>query len=107
MSVHSLQSDKSASAAELAIPEDVAEVEKTIQITQRAPLENDGDDSVVYWDGPDDQDNPQNWSAVKITLNITCISILTFLTPLASSMFAPGVPDVMKEFNTNRYVWLI
>ncbi|KAK7565402.1 fluconazole resistance protein [Phyllosticta citricarpa] len=28
------------------------------------------------------------------------ISFVTFLAPLASSMFAPGVPDVMKEYGT-------
>jgi hypothetical protein len=58
--------------------------------------------NTVFWDGPNDTNNPQNWSLSKVSLNITIISLMTFLTPLASSMFAPGVPDVMREFNTDR-----
>ncbi|KAM5358506.1 hypothetical protein ACJZ2D_015231 [Fusarium nematophilum] len=56
------------------------------------------DPEVVSWDGPDDPENPQNWSADRKWLNIVLLSIMTFLTPFASSMFAPGVPQVMKEF---------
>jgi hypothetical protein len=36
--------------------------------------------------------------------NIGILSFLTLLTPLASSMFAPGVPDVIAEFHTDKYV---
>ncbi|RYP71337.1 hypothetical protein DL770_008144 [Monosporascus sp. CRB-9-2] len=57
------------------------------------------DPNVVDWDGPDDQENPMNWSDKKKWLNIAVLSILTLVTPLGSSMFAPGVPAIMKEFN--------
>ncbi|KAI0885720.1 putative MFS multidrug transporter [Annulohypoxylon maeteangense] len=42
-----------------------------------------------------------NWPTWFKVVNVGLISCLTFLTPLASSMFAPGVPQVMKEFNNN------
>jgi MFS family permease len=29
------------------------------------------------------------------------VAAITFLTPLGSSIFAPGVPAVMKEFNSD------
>ncbi|KAK3718324.1 hypothetical protein LTR37_005137 [Vermiconidia calcicola] len=57
------------------------------------------DPNVVDWDGPDDPQNPYNWPASKKWSNIAILSFLTLLTPLASSMFAPGVPDVIEEFN--------
>lgn len=69
-----------------------------LEVQQWEDLEPD----IVFWDGPTDLANPQKWSTRKKGLNITVISAMTFMTPLASSMFAPGVPEVMKEFNTDR-----
>ncbi|KAI1378863.1 putative MFS multidrug transporter [Hypoxylon crocopeplum] len=42
-----------------------------------------------------------NWPTWLKIVNVGLISCLTFLTPLASSMFAPGVPQVMKEFSND------
>ncbi|KAF2797061.1 MFS general substrate transporter [Melanomma pulvis-pyrius CBS 109.77] len=58
----------------------------------------------VWWDEPADQDpeNPQNWSNGRKWGIITTLSVITFLTPLASAMFAPGIPEVMREFNTSN-----
>ncbi|OHF00731.1 major facilitator superfamily transporter [Colletotrichum orchidophilum] len=53
---------------------------------------------LVDWDGPDDPENPQNWPIRQKWLNIATISMLTFVTPLGSSMFAPGIPKIMVEF---------
>ncbi|KAK4546145.1 hypothetical protein LTR36_002282 [Oleoguttula mirabilis] len=58
------------------------------------------DPNVVDWDGPDDPANPLNWSPGKKWANIGVLSLLTLLTPLASSMFAPGVPEVLADFHT-------
>lgn len=100
---------------------DPIDTEKT---TFASPLELEsqaGDHYIVDWNGPNDQANPLNWlgksidtndlkyqlivahirSNWKKTVNIVLISAMTFLTPLASSMFAPGVPEVMREFNSD------
>ncbi|KAF2500550.1 MFS general substrate transporter [Lophium mytilinum] len=58
------------------------------------------DPNVVFWDGPDDPENPLNWSFFKKWGTVGIVSALTFLTPLASSAFAPGVPEVMAEFHS-------
>lgn len=58
--------------------------------------------NIVDWEGPDDPENPYNWSARKKWSNVAILSFLTLLTPLASSMFAPGVPDVIREFHTTN-----
>ncbi|KAF2456728.1 membrane transporter [Lineolata rhizophorae] len=80
-------------------------------VSQRQDAAVDGvddepaDPNVVWWDEPADRDphNPMNWSARRKWGTIAILSMLTFTTPLASSMFAPGVPDVMQEFkNTNQ-----
>lgn len=46
--------------------------------------DSDGDSNVVYWDGPDDPQNPYNWPRVLKVFNCVLISALTFVTPLAS-----------------------
>jgi hypothetical protein len=60
------------------------------------------DPNIVDFDGPNDPENPMNWKASKKWGMVMLISAITFLTPLASSIFAPGVPEVMKEFNSTN-----
>ncbi|KAH8721625.1 major facilitator superfamily transporter [Ilyonectria robusta] len=72
-----------------------------------APLANgvqtadEPDANIVDWDGPDDPANPQNWSPLKKWGNIVVLAIITFNVPLASTMFAPGVPQLLEDFNTH------
>ncbi|KAI1803011.1 bicyclomycin resistance protein [Daldinia bambusicola] len=66
---------------------------------------NDGEDSdsdpnIVWWNGPDDVANPYNWPTWRKVLNCGLISGMTFVSPLASSIFAPGVPQVVAEFHS-------
>jgi len=58
------------------------------------------DPNIIDFDGPSDPENPLNWPSSKRWGMIALISAITFLTPLASSQFAPGVPDVMRDFNS-------
>jgi hypothetical protein len=60
------------------------------------------DPNIVWWDGPDDPLNPMNFSTWLKALNISLVSAICFVTPLASSMFAPGVPDLMAEFKSSN-----
>jgi len=62
------------------------------------------DQNLVWWDEPADQDpnNPMNWSSTRKYGTIAILSFITFITPLASSFFAPAVPLVMKDFNNNN-----
>ncbi|KAK2125857.1 major facilitator superfamily domain-containing protein [Fusarium oxysporum II5] len=60
------------------------------------------DPNIVNWDGPDDPANPQNWSMKKKTINVILVSSVTFVTPLASSIFAPSIDQVMREFHSTN-----
>ncbi|KAH7311276.1 major facilitator superfamily domain-containing protein [Stachybotrys elegans] len=55
---------------------------------------------IVWWDSGDDPRNPYNWPAWRKWTNCGLISVMTFLSPLASSMFAPGVSQALDEFGT-------
>ncbi len=59
------------------------------------------DPNTVWWDGDDDPENPYNWPSWRKVVNCSLISALTFLTPLASSIFAPGVPSLMADFESD------
>jgi hypothetical protein len=64
--------------------------------------ETEEDPNIVDFDGPDDPQNPMNWRFAKKWGMVLLISAITFLTPLASSMFAPGVPEVMRDFKSTN-----
>ncbi|KAL4767747.1 major facilitator superfamily domain-containing protein [Aspergillus nidulans var. acristatus] len=66
---------------------------------ENGPRENS--DEKVDWDGPDDPANPMNWSTGKKAAQLVLMAANTFITPLASSMFAPGIKGVMIEFHSS------
>ncbi|ROV94832.1 hypothetical protein VPNG_09298 [Cytospora leucostoma] len=61
----------------------------------------ENDPNVVWWDGPEDPANPLNWPTWRKALNCGIISLLTFVTPLASSIFAPSIPELMLDFRSD------
>jgi multidrug resistance protein len=87
--------------------EKYADVERgeNFDITEDAdvngPEGDPADPNIVDWD-PDDPEKAMNWPWKKVLGNIAIISVVTFLTPLASSMVAPGVPLILKEFKSKN-----
>ncbi|KAM0328629.1 hypothetical protein ACHAQA_005041 [Verticillium albo-atrum] len=85
-----------------------AEPESASLTTNEKTLNNEpepeNDPNAVDWDGPDDPQNPMNWPDRQKWLNIGLISLLTFVTPLGSSMFAPGIPAIMVEFGESSSI---
>lgn len=69
---------------------------------EKYPL-SDLDNNLVGWDSQDDPTNPRNFTTKrKITL-LGLVSAITFVSPLASSIFAPGIPFVNADFgNTSQ-----
>jgi multidrug resistance protein len=75
------------------------EAEATAADEKRQVDNHDKDPDIVSWDGANDPENPMNWTNRKKWFNIAVISILTVLTPLGSSMFAPGIRRILAEFH--------
>ncbi|KAI9732210.1 MAG: hypothetical protein M1834_004307 [Cirrosporium novae-zelandiae] len=67
--------------------------------SKEEPQEEPADPNVVGWDGDDDPENPMNWSASSRYGHVLLISAITMLTSLNASMFAPGVPYLMEDFD--------
>lgn len=55
---------------------------------------------VVDWNDQDDVRRPINWTTKKKWINCAIISVLTFLTPLASSMGKFWLTAVVKQIST-------
>jgi hypothetical protein len=64
--------------------------------TKRFP-ETDLHRGIVGWDGQNDPANPQNFSAGQKWGLLALMSSITFLSPLASSMFAPAASYVAVD----------
>lgn len=79
--------------------------------------ESSRDPNIVDWDGPNDPENPLNWTKKQKISATVSIALITFLTlelsfirilatqltlffkrPLGSSMFAPGVGQLVQDF---------
>jgi MFS family permease len=59
---------------------------------------SDLDNGLVGWDTQGDGQNPRNFPDKKKWSILALVSAITFLSPLASSIFAPGIPFVNADF---------
>ena len=94
----------SSSSTASAAAHDISDPEKAVQEQKQATIERipTKDVNLVDWDGPDDPEKPLNWTKKKKWTNMMIIGALTLLTPFGSTMFAPGVPGMMEEFNATN-----
>lgn len=75
------------------------DLEENTATAEKQESAEETDPNVIGWDGPNDPLNPMNWPDNKKWLNVAVLSVLTIITPLGSSMFAPGIPKIMVEFH--------
>ncbi|KAK6501438.1 hypothetical protein TWF481_009276 [Arthrobotrys musiformis] len=57
------------------------------------------DPNLVDWDGPDDPQNPLNWSIKKKWIATVVVSSFTFISPVSSSMVAPAIRSISADLN--------
>ncbi|KAJ7452836.1 MFS general substrate transporter [Mycena latifolia] len=51
----------------------------------------------VAWDGPDDLENPRNWSNRRRWTVTVVVSFFTFISPVASSISSPSLPAISAD----------
>jgi multidrug resistance protein len=59
------------------------------------------DKGLIAWNSLHDPENPLYWPRGKRILNMTLISCLTFISPLGSSIFAPGIEATLADLHTS------
>lgn len=60
--------------------------------------EPDQNTNIVDWDGPDDGNNPRNWSSKAKGLHVAIISLFTLNANFAATMYAPGAQELAENF---------
>jgi hypothetical protein len=68
--------------------------------------ETDLDQGIVGWEGQDDPENPLNFPRARKWGLLGLVSAITFVSPLASSMFAPAVSFMGQEFGETKELLL-
>ncbi|KIY67869.1 MFS general substrate transporter [Cylindrobasidium torrendii FP15055 ss-10] len=71
-----------------------ADIEKLKELTE-AEIP---DPYLVDWYGPDDPDNPKNWSGKKRAFVTFNMCLLTFAMYIGSAIYTPSIPGIMEEF---------
>ena len=69
-----------------------------VATTPPAPL-TELDKGLIAWDSPRDPANPLYFPTHKRITNMVLICGLTFISPLGSSIFAPGVSYTLRDLN--------
>ncbi|KAN0096123.1 MFS multidrug transporter-like protein [Hyaloscypha variabilis] len=62
------------------------------------------DPNLVTWEGPDDGANPKNWSTSRKWAATLVVSSFTFISPVSSSMVAPALTAIAREFHITNEV---
>ncbi|KAI1857532.1 uncharacterized protein JN550_013165 [Neoarthrinium moseri] len=99
-SIADLRRDSTTAHDDTATGSEGRDVEKEAGTASPEAKATDVDPNVVWWDD-NDPEHPYNWPRWRTLANCILISAMTFLTPLASSIFAPGVPQLMREFQSS------
>lgn len=58
----------------------------------------------VSWNGPEDPENPKNWSFKRKWAATIVVSSFTFISPVSSSMVAPALSTIAAEFHITNEV---
>ncbi|TDZ16736.1 Efflux pump vrtL [Colletotrichum orbiculare MAFF 240422] len=61
---------------------------------------------LVSWNGPDDPENPKNWTRQKKWATSLIISTFAFLSPLSSSIAAPALGPIGQELKITNAIQL-
>lgn len=58
----------------------------------------------VTWDSPDDPTNPLNWTRSRKWAATLIVSSFTFISPVSSTMVAPGLDAIAKEYGISSSI---
>ncbi|KAK8190240.1 major facilitator superfamily domain-containing protein [Phyllosticta capitalensis] len=65
------------------------------------PSDDKSNTQQVSWDGPDDPENPQNWSHLKRATITGVIGLVAFMVSLGSSIYTPAVFEIEAHFGVS------
>ncbi|KAK4704006.1 MFS transporter, DHA1 family, multidrug resistance protein, partial [Phenoliferia sp. Uapishka_3] len=87
--------------SQIVLQESPVDVEKGVE-KPVAEFEEPANPFLVTWDGPNDPDNPRNWSQNKRIFVASLISLLTFSVYIGSAIYTSAIPGLQVHFNTSQ-----
>ncbi|KAF9516079.1 hypothetical protein BS47DRAFT_1341426 [Hydnum rufescens UP504] len=79
-------------------------VSKEAHLSQANVIDNAVDPNLVDWDGPDDPDNPMNWSFKKRLTVHFALCLLTVSVYIGSAIYTASIPGVITHFHVSPVV---
>ncbi|TFK35100.1 MFS general substrate transporter [Crucibulum laeve] len=76
-----------------------ARAESPTSTTHGSSKEIEDSANVITWNGPKDPDNPRNWSNKRRWIVTLVVSLFTFISPVASSISSPALPQISSDLN--------
>ncbi|KAF3072423.1 Efflux pump vrtL [Trichoderma lentiforme] len=73
-------------------------------VIEKSPTVRPDDPNLIKWNGPDDPENPKNWTHKRKWAAVFCVSCFTLLSPVASSMVAPGLPQISRDLHITEEI---
>ncbi|KAF2238890.1 MFS general substrate transporter [Viridothelium virens] len=70
---------------------------------RRPLLQEEGEEPEIIRFGKEDSGNPKAWPRSKKLANIAVIAMMAILSPLASSMFTPGINQIADDLGTSMH----
>lgn len=77
---------------------------KRQKTNQSSRSQRERDPNMVSWAGSDDPENPRNWSKWRKWIALIVVSSFTFISPVASSMVAPALPQMARDLGSTNTV---
>ncbi|KAF2472292.1 MFS general substrate transporter [Lindgomyces ingoldianus] len=77
---------------------------RRVKLGPETYLLTDLDKGLIGWDHQDDPANPRNFADRRKWFILGLVSAITFLSPLASSIFAPGISFVSRDFHNSSQI---
>ncbi|KAJ1546351.1 hypothetical protein HK096_005196 [Nowakowskiella sp. JEL0078] len=62
------------------------------------------DTNLVTWDGPNDPENPKNWSNNRKWIATIVVSLYALISPITSSMVAPGLAEMARDLKLTQNI---
>lgn len=80
------------------------DVEKEGEKSHGQKQRQEKDPNLIDWDGPDDPENPMNWSTSKKWIVTVALACTTFCITFASSVFSTATYATAQEFRVSAEV---
>jgi len=87
--------------------EDQNELPTSPNTTAQAPQPTEDRTDLVDWDGPNDPENPQNWSRKYRWYTIMILAFMTFVVSFASSVWSTATVVTAEQFGVSQEVMIL